>query len=158
MEPGTQDSLFLGIVTTDIAIDAVYTEEKSQLTIKLRTRKLGKQSDVLCKVDPGDETNIMPVSVPNKIAPNSDKLGTSTEKLNAYGSSPITNLGSCELYAQDPHHRSPIKLKFEVTDVTGPTWIGSKSSQALNFEVSANEPLSKERVLKEYKDVFTGIG
>ena len=77
------------------------------------------------------------------------------------------------MYVQGPHNLKSKQIKFEVIDVPGPVIIGNTTAQELNLlklnwpvtatpKSSSGEkhpsPLTKEYLLKEYKDVFTGIG
>ena len=71
------------------------------------------------------------------------------------------------MYIQGPHNCEPKQITFEVVDVPGPVIIGNITARELNWPVAAiprsysgkkhPSPLTKEYLLKEYKDVFTGI-
>ena len=77
------------------------------------------------------------------------------------------------MYVQGPHNCEPKQITFEVVDVPGQVIIGNTTARELNFlkfnwPVAATlksssgkkhpSPLTKEYLLKEYKDVFTGTG
>ena len=105
-------------------------------------------------------------------------------KLTAYVVSEIPNLVSCQVYIKGPNNPNPKLIQAEVVDVDGPAIIGNMSAQSLNLlklnwavTVESNSKptaqpsklldvrgkphpllLTKEYLLKEYEDVFTGIG
>ena len=103
-------------------------------------------------------------------------------KLTAYGGTEIPNLGSCQVYVKGLNNPKPKVIQAEVVDVDGSLIIGNISAQSLNplklnwaVAVQSNSkptnqfpklfnargkphPLTKEYLLIEYQDVFTGIG
>ena len=105
-------------------------------------------------------------------------------KLTAYGGTEIRNLGSCQVYFKGPNNPIPKVVQAEVVDVDGPAIIGNMSAQSLNllklnwavavesnskpttqpsklFDVRGKPhpfPLTRVYLLKEYQDVFTGVG
>ena len=106
-----------------------------------------------------------------------------TAKLTAYGGTEIPNLGSCRVYAKGPNNPKPKVIQAEAVDVNGPPIIGNISVQSLKFlklnwavavECSSKStglsfklfdahskphpfPLTKEYLLQDYHDVFTGL-
>ena len=139
--------------------------------------KNGKKSPITCKIDSGAEANIIPKSIYDNILRPKPKLNKSKVKLSAYGGSNIPTVGSCKLYVQKTTDVHPLQIEVEVVDVSGPVIIGNTSAQKLgllklNWSVEANtkgnvmgpqrkvhpRPLTKEYLLNEYRDVFTGIG
>ena len=105
-----------------------------------------------------------------------------TMKLAAYSGTEIPNLGSCQVYVKGLNNPKPKVIQAEVVDVGGPPIIGNISAQSANLlkrnwavAVQSNSkstsqspklfnargkphPLTKEYLLKEYQDVFAGIG
>ena len=98
-------------------------------------------------------------------------------KLSAYGGTNIPTMGSCDVYVQAPASPKPHRIKVQVTDADGPAIIGNITAQKLgllklNWSVKSDSsectpntqrkqhpyPITKEYLLKEYTDVFTGIG
>lgn len=152
-------------------------KEKALLKVKLSTSPQGKQADVICKIDSGAETNILPVCVYKQLYSGHHTLKKPTVKLSAYGGTNIPNLGSCEIFAQSRHQPNPESIHVEIVDANGPVIIGNTTAQKLNLlklnwpittkpihnQVNPQGlqhpfPLTKEYLLEEYKDVFTGIG
>ena len=110
----------------------------------------------------------------NLICSETTVLEKPTIKLSAYGGTEIPNLGSYKMYVQSPHNYEPKQTTFEVVDVPARTSDNRKHHGLgaefvkLSWPVTAiprsssgkkhPSPLTKEYLLKEYKDVFTGIG
>ena len=139
------DHMFLGpISATPLtnSVHAISCKEKSLLEVCLALDPEGKKTRALCKMDSGAETNIIPKSLYNQLSPRVMNLHKPTTKLTAYGGSKIPNLGSCQIYIKGPNNPNPKLIQAEVVDVDGPAIIGNMS----------------EYLLKEYEDVFTGIG
>ena len=85
--PDPSDRMFLGTVSTTpltSGVHAISCKEKALLKVSLALSPEGKQTRVLCKIDSGAETNIVPLS-----------LGPS-------GGTEIPNLGSCQVYFKGP--------------------------------------------------------
>ena len=169
-----ESAVFMGpIEATPLTVNAVTCKEKALLSVKIAPSSRGCQKTVTCKIDSGAETNIVPRSLYNLICSETTVLEKPTVKLSAYGGTEIPNLGSCKMYVQGPHNYEPKQIAFEVVDVPGPMIIGNTSAWELNL-LKLNWPvtailrsssgkkhpsqLTKEYLLKEYKDVFTGIG
>ena len=169
-----ESAAFMGpIEATPLNVNAVTCKEKALLSVKIAPSSRGCQKTVTCKIDSGAQTNIVPRSLYNQICPRTTVLEKPTVKLSAYGGTEIPNLGSCKMYIQGPHNCEPKQITFEVVDVPGPVIIGNITARELNllklnWPVAAiprsysgkkhPSPLTKEYLLKEYKDVFTGIG
>ena len=169
-----ESAVFTGpIEATPLNVNTVTCKEKALPSVKIAPRSRGCQKTVTCKIDSGAETNIVPRSLYNQICPETTKLEKPTVKLSAYGGTGTPNLGSCKMYVQGSHNRKPRQMTFEFADVPGPVIIGNTSARELsllklNWSVTATpksssgekhpSPLTKEYLLKEYKDVFTGIG
>lgn len=162
-------------------VNAISSKEKALLDVKLSSSLTGVQKSISCKIDSGAETNIVPKSTYSQLYPKGNKLEKPTVKLTAYGGTEIPNLGSCKIYVQGPHNPTPKQIPVEIVDVDGPAIIGNKTAQELDllklnwpvtttpqppstvklFDINGKEhptPLTKEHLLTEYKDVFTGIG
>ncbi|PFX17897.1 Retrovirus-related Pol polyprotein from transposon 17.6 [Stylophora pistillata] len=122
--------------------------KKALLEVSLSLSPAGKQTPVLCKIDSGAETNIIPTSLYNQLAPRVMNLQKPTAKLTAYGGTEIPNLGSCQVYVKGPNNPKPkviqaevvdvdgppiIVIQAEVVDVDGPPIIGNISAQSLNL-------------------------
>ena len=161
------------IEATPLNVNTVTCKERALLSVKIAPSSRGCQKSVTCKIDSGAETNTVPWSLYNQICPETTVLEKPTVKLSAYGGTEIPNLGSCKMYVQGPHNCEPKQIKFEVVDVPGPVIIGNTMAQELNL-LKLNWPvaatpksssgkkhsclLTKEYLLKEYKNVFKGIG
>ena len=169
-----ESAVFMGpIEATPLNVNTVTCKDKAVLSVKIAPSSKGCQKTVTCEIDSGAETNIVPRSLYNQICPETTKLEKPTVKLSAYGGTEIPNLGVCKMYFQGSHNRKPKQIIFEVIDVPGPVIIGNTTARELNLlklnwpvpatpKSSSGEkhpsPLTKEYLLKEYKDVFTGIG
>ena len=174
------DHMFLGLISATpltSSVHAISCKEKSLLEVCLTLDPEGKQTRALSKIDSGAETNIIPKSLYNQLSPRVMNLHKPTMKLTAYGGSEIPNLGSCQVYIKGPNNPNPKLIQAEVVDVDGPAIIGNMSARSLNllkpnwvvtvesnsklFDVCGKPhpfPLTKEYLLKEYEDIFAGIG
>ena len=176
------DHMFLGLISATpltSSVHAISCKEKSFLEVCLTLDPEGKQTRALSKIDSGAETNIIPKSLYNQLSPRVMNLHKPTMKLTAYGGSEIPNLGSCQVYIKGPNNPNPKLIQADVVDVDGPAIIGNMSAQSLNllklnwvvtvesnskpklFDVRGKPhpfPLTKEYLLKEYEDIFAGIG
>lgn len=172
--PIPESAVFMGpIEATPLTVNAVTCKEKALLSVKIAPSSRGCQKTFTCQIDSGAETNIVPRSLYNLICSETTVLEKPSAKLSAYGGTEVPNLGSCKMYVQGPHNCEPKQITFEVVDVPGPVIIGNTTARELNllklnWPVTAtpksssgkkhSSPLKKEYLLKEYKDVFTGIG
>ena len=89
------------------------------------------QSHVVCKIDSGAETNILPMSIYQQLKHESHKLGKPKMKLTAYGGAELPNLGSCFVFVKVPDIQKLWKIQVQVVDVNGSMIIGNTS--ALNL-------------------------
>lgn len=108
------------------------------------------------------------------IASPSDKALGPPQILTAYGGQRIECMGTCQLFI---HYKSKIKeVPFTVTNVQGPAMLGLKTCEELrlvtiNCSIQADSkrttsatkphdkrPLTKDKLVQEYKDCFEGIG
>ena len=112
-----------------------------------------------------------------KLFPGKPKILESTVKLSAYGGTEIPNVGSCKLFVQGHNNPHPTAIQAEIVNCEGPVIIGNETARQLgllklNWPISAAplssnasqqvkrhpSPLTREYLLQEYSDVFTGIG
>lgn len=173
------DVVFLGPITatpiTSSNVNIVACKQKALLEVQISASERGMKTNVVCKIDSGAETNILPKSIYDKLHPSKPSLRKSMVKLTAYGGTNIPTVGSCDVYVQGPKSQTPQLITVEVANVNGPTIIGNMTAQSLNlikltWSVEAEThsvntqskqhpyPLTKDYLLKEYEDVFTGIG
>ncbi|CAB4020756.1 Retrovirus-related Pol poly from transposon, partial [Paramuricea clavata] len=100
---GEEQFVFLGpIVATPLAaqVHSVSCKEKALLEVSISLNNEGMQSHVVCKIDSGAETNILPMSIYQQLKHESHKLGKPTMKLTAYGGAELPNLGSCFVFVK----------------------------------------------------------
>ncbi|XP_022784012.1 techylectin-5B-like [Stylophora pistillata] len=88
-------------------------------------------TSVLCKIDSGAETKIIPTSLYNRLAPRVMNLQKPTTKLTAYGGTEIPSLGICRVYVKGPNSPEPKVIQAEVVDVDGPPIIVPKNCAQL---------------------------
>ena len=134
-EISDSEYLFMGLIQatpTNSSVN-ISSKEKALLNIKVSAKEKGGQKSVLCKIDSGAETNIVPKPLYDKLYPNKNKLMKPTVILTAYGGTKIPNLGSCKVYVQGPHNPTPRQITVEVVDVDGPVVIGNATAQELNL-------------------------
>ncbi|PFX29628.1 Fibrinogen C domain-containing protein 1-A [Stylophora pistillata] len=123
-------------------------------------------TSVLCKIDSGAETKIIPTSLYNRLAPRVMNLQKPTTKLTAYGGTEIPSLGICRVYVKGPNSPEPKVIQAEVVDVDGPPIIGNISAQSLNLlklnwavaaKVAANQPVSPLNYSTHVSEVSFGV-
>ncbi|XP_021368026.1 uncharacterized protein K02A2.6-like, partial [Mizuhopecten yessoensis] len=128
-----------------------------------------KKVPVRFKLDTGSQANILPNSLFETLG-NQGKLQPSSEKLSAYSGHTLDTLGSCQLTCQ--HKGKSVKLYFHVVKTQSTPILGMRPCLDLGLiklvytcsvdspvsKVSDSQPLNKDTVLSEYKDVFEGIG
>ena len=159
------DNLFVGSVETEPveSIDKPEIIREFSVTIKPYHRIYSR---LLCKLDTGAATNVLPLDTYSKLFPDSHKLEKATTKLTAYGGKEIQCYGTCTLYLR--HRGSKHSVKFNVTDKGG-VMLGYPTCKALdlirvnceiqtNTKLKPNKGLTKKQVLEDYSDVFSGIG
>ncbi|XP_064629350.1 uncharacterized protein K02A2.6-like [Lineus longissimus] len=144
-------------------VDSVHAASEIIRKFAVTTKPFHKQyASIQCKLDTGAATNVIPKSEYRRLFPPNHNLTPPTAKLVAYGGTEIANHGSCTLYLRHNGKKEPII--FDVTD-SGGTIIGLKACQTLDLirvtceiKPKHHKPLTKEYVVTDYKDVFTGIG
>ena len=131
------DAVFLGPITatpiTSSNVNVVACKQKALLEVKLSASVGGVQTNVVCKIDSGAESNILPKSVYNKLHPSQPSLKKSMVRLTAYGGTDIPTVGSCDVYVQGPNSQTPQLITVEVADVNGPAIIENLTAQSLNL-------------------------
>lgn len=110
---------------------SVSCKEKALLEVSISLSNEGMQSHVVCKIDSGAETNILPMSIYQQLKHESHKLGKPKMKLTAYGGAELPNLGSCFVFVKVPDIQKLWKIQVQVVDVNGSMIIGNTS--ALNL-------------------------
>ncbi len=161
-------------------------KEKALLEMTLSASENSRQLSAACKIDSGAEANIITKSLYRQLYPSEHRLNKPVVQLMAYGGNVIPNLGSCDVCVQNPNGEDFLMIKVEVADINAstPVIISNITAQTLgllklnwpvttsNNAAANNEtvklvdtdgkqhpfPLTKEYLMKEYKDVFTGIG
>ena len=131
-----EEHVFLGpIVATPLAaeVHSVLCKEKALLDVSISLSNEGVQSRVVCKIDSGAETNILPMSMYQQLKHKSHKLSKPTMKLTAYGRADLPNLGSCFVFVEVPGIQKLWKMQVQVVGVDGPMIIGNKSAQNLGL-------------------------
>ena len=163
-------NLFIGTidtktgVTTD-AVESIMSEVTQSFYVATKSYHR-RYSKINCKLDTGAATNVMPMNTYRQLFPPNHKLSNPTAKLVAYGGNEIPNHGSCTLFFRHRGRRYPVK--FDVTD-SGCLILGLHSCRTMdlirvNCEVKTSpehetySALTKDKVLKDYSDTFTGIG
>ena len=168
------NGLFIG----HVQIDSLHSEKDKRTevvtSIPVVTKPYHKRyTNVMFKVDTGAQTNVLPHSTFCELFPDR-KLEPPTVKLTAYGGSDIPNLGTCTMFLKKDNKKR--KATFNVTDTHGPAMLGLQSCLDLGLvkincainstklkgqqvhKPQSSKPLTKDYLLNEHKDVFTGIG
>ena len=131
------DVLVLGPITAtpinSSHVNVVACKQKVLFQVKISAKVGGQKTHVVCKIDPGAETNILPKPIYDTLHPTTPSLRKSAVKLYAYGGSNIPTVGSCDVYVQGSKSRKPQQINFEVVDVKGPAVIGNVTAQNLDL-------------------------
>ena len=138
----THDQVFLGPIETAClgnSKNLVPSKEKALLGVKLSSSPQAEQTVVICKIDSGAETNILPMTLYRQLFPEAHTLGKPTVKLSAYGGTDIPNIGSCQIFAQSQYQPNPVPVHVEVVDINGPTIIGNTTAQKEQHKGISNE-------------------
>ncbi|XP_021361397.1 uncharacterized protein K02A2.6-like [Mizuhopecten yessoensis] len=149
-------------------IDSIQTPRNANQAFY--TLHVGPQKvPVRFKLETGSQANILPNSLFETLG-NQGKLQPSSEKLSAYSGHTLDTLGSCQLTCQ--HKGKSVELHFHVVKTQSTPILGMRPCLDLGLiklvytcsvdspvsKVSDSQPLNKDTVLSEYKDVFEGIG
>ena len=122
-------------------------------------KRTGKS--VRFKLDTGSEANVLPINVLNEIK--SAELGKTTTLLCAFGEHQVVPLGTVLLDCTTDEGDTELLLFF-VTDSAAVPLLGHKACDKLNlvkrvYLCQQQRPsLTKDEMISEYKDVFTGVG
>lgn len=111
------------------------------------------------KLDTGAEANVLPLSVYLKLR-NKSPLSETSVILSSYGDFKVKPEGTLNLHCEARGMKE--NLPFFVAAVESPPILGLSACQKLNLvrrvESVAQAPLTKEEILDEFPDVFTGLG
>ena len=111
------------------------------------------------KLDTGAEANVLPLSVYAKLR-NKSPLSETSVVLSSYGDFKVKPEGTLNLNCEA--RGMTANLPFFVAAVESPPILGLSACQELNLvkrvESVAQVPLTKEEVVEEFPDVFTGLG
>ena len=119
-------------------------------------------TSVTFKLVTGAQANVLPVNVYRRIKPNKPLARTRTV-LTAFGDAKITPVGETQLRVTG---RGQL-MKFFVTDTADIAILGKDACQSTNLVQRVridgvashdSKPLTKEDLLTEYRDIFTGTG
>ena len=153
--------MFLG----SLEVDSVNNTNRNKVftTVEITAKPYHKKTtSIVCKIDIGAETNVIPKTEFDKIiASPSDKALRLPQILTAYGGQKIECIGTCQLFI---HHKDGIKeVTFTVTNVQGPAMLGCKTCEELEFvtincSIENTPLLTKETLLSSYLDRFERLG
>ena len=130
--------------------------------IKLRVN----DTPVTFKLDTGAQANVLPVNVYRRIQPNKPLARTRTV-LTVFVDAKITPVGETQLRVTCPVTGRSQLMKFFITDTTDIAILGKDACQSMNLVQRVriagvashdSQPLTKEDLLTEYRDIFTGTG
>lgn len=156
-------------ITTE-TVNAVGNEDKKDS--QLFAHMLLGQQLVKFQLDCGASCNIVPFSLLNP----DTQMEKTNQVLVMYNKSTLTPVGKCRIKLRNPRNRKLYRLEFMVVD-EGSTvpLLGSKAVQAMSLvkvqyenilavdsivteEKTSDSQWTKEQILKEYADTFTGDG
>ena len=133
-----------------------------------------------CEVDTGAACNILPLYKARALFGNALEIRAPTLRLLGYDDSPVKNIGSCSVYIY--HGNKCSKVQCEIADSRGPFLLGREQAMKMGYVnfpsiqappvharpestikiVSTGKthklPTTKEYLVKEFADVFSGIG
>lgn len=111
------------------------------------------------KLDTGAEANVLPLSVYSELRNKSPLLETSVV-LSRYGDFKVKPKGTLNLNCETRGIKE--KLSFFVAAVESPPILGLSACQKLNLVIRVagvtQAPLTKDEILAEFPNVFTGLG
>ena len=131
-----------------------------------QTKLRVNDTPVTFKLDTGAQANVLPVNVYRRIKPNKPLARTRTV-LTAFGDAKITPVGETQLRVTCPVTGRSQLMKFFVTDTADIAILGKDACQSMNLVQRVriagvashdSKPLTKEDLLNEYRDIFTGTG
>ena len=144
---------------TDLYIFSIDGEQPDTVYAVL---DIGSEDKIQFKIDTGAQVNVIPTVVYNKLR-NPPPLSKTKQRLVSYTGQQLGVKGTASLHCSYKNER--IKADFIVAD-------GCQSQPILSLKTSLelkliqltlsieqpSQPLTKERVLKEYEEVFKGFG
>ena len=131
-----------------------------------QTKLRVNDTPVTFKLDTGAQANVLPANVYRRIKPNKPLARTRTV-LTAFGDAKITSVGETQLRVTCPVTGRSQLMKFFVTDTADIAILGKDECQSVNLVQRVridgvashdSKPLTKEDLVTEYRDMFTGTG
>lgn len=123
-----------------------------------------KQKPVKFKIDTGAQVNILPLSVFHKSGVKGPLRSTNV-RLTAYNGTALKTKGTISLHCSHSTTGQSKNVQFYVVDTKSQPLLGLKSSLdfgliKVTFDVESqhSDKITKQTVLREFKDLFTGIG
>ena len=169
-----------------LTINAIDQHKDTQALIQLPVRSAWNERKLTCKIDTGAEGNIIPLTEYKRLGPDMENGGNkvpldlmpSDTRITAFGGSTVIQYGTCSLTLR--HRDTTETSTFYVVKSDGPLILGLSTCKALGLvtlnyglsidKVDIDEPSTckstrpvgdknaKEQVLRDYGDVFKGIG
>ena len=177
MHAEEQDSDNENIYFETLHINTLHSDDDDkQAIVMLDLSYNHSRKPLRCKLDTGADTNILPVAHFKGFLGNGksqenfvSKLKPSKVRIVAYGGSTVRHYGTCEVKI---NHRGRTEYTTaHVTDTTGPVIIGLPTCRRLGLVTlhyslsespvdasSGHKITSRSQLLRDYNDVFTGIG
>ena len=133
-------------------------------TVKFRSQ--GKITPVQCQLDTGASRNTMPLEVYRQITGSNSNLRPSTTQLRTYDGGILKPLGFDRIQIETDD--GPIRVHVEVVEKAPVTLLSGNTGEKLNLLTVndqlvmhcglAHDKMTRGLVLRDYKDVFTGLG
>ena len=115
------------------------------------------------QVDSGATCNI----IPRKDLPSNCKIGETEHRLTMYNGTDMKVTGKCLVHLVNPKNGKKYQAEFIIVDEDTTPLLGSRTVQQMNLVkvqyeniavVQQPKELTKQELVKEYEDVFTGEG
>ena len=170
-EPAVEDQRSQSDNDSDFFVDSVDKnspgESRDQAFVTIDVGQ--SQNSIQFKLDTGAQVNIIPSPIFNKLGI-SGNLTKPKNKLTAYNGTNLKTHGICTLPCA--YGSQTCDIEFYIVETTSPPILGLKTCLSLGLiklvyavtsltpEISVKQepPMTKAKVLSEYKDVFQGIG
>lgn len=157
MDEDTEDEqveLFIDGLTSE---NTGKCNEQAYAEIEIGTQK------VKFKIDTGAQTNAIPVQIFERLFRDT-AIKPTTQKISGYGGEFLKVKGTCHLKCK--YKNTSIVLEFYIVDTKAPPILGMRASLDLKLikliltvaEEEAKPCTDTDSLLKEYTDVFQGIG
>lgn len=117
---------------------------------------------ILFKIDTGADVNVLPRSYLKDIGVLESDLIDSSVRLRGYSGSDIKVVGMCHLKIK--HKGQEYITEFTIADVSSPPILGLNTCRELNLVQlvlavgTEKEDNEKQKILKEFSDIFDGVG